>query len=419
MSEPTTLLMTLRDLLDSRIVLFAVASAVYWVGLSYSRGETRRLVHIPTVGPSAPLLSYFGAYRLVADARSVIYTGISKYPNSIFKVPHVLRWLVVITDPKVIDEVRKLPDSILSSFEAATESIQTEFTLGKPIRDNPYHLSIVRVQLTRAIPQLVPALYDEIVASFNDLIPATDNWMSVKILDTMMKVVARASNRVFVGLPLCRDPEYTALNVQFTLDVVKTSSILCLFPRPFRPFVNSLISDIPKRVAVALKHLAPVFAARRKEREEKGDDYPAKPVDLITWIMDLAKDKEEESDWDLTLRVLTINFAAIHTSSMTFTHAFFYLAAYPEYLKPLREEVENAVRKYGWTKEGLDQMQHIDSFIKESQRLNPLSIVLVPRVVLKDHVFSDGTMVPKGTTIATSCLPNPTAQVLFRKRADI
>ena len=28
-------------------------------------------------------------------------------------------------------------------------------------------------------------------------------WQSVPVMDTMMKVVCRASNRIFVGLPLC------------------------------------------------------------------------------------------------------------------------------------------------------------------------------------------------------------------------
>ncbi|KAJ3494042.1 hypothetical protein NLJ89_g10893 [Agrocybe chaxingu] len=125
-------------------------------------------------------------------------------------------------------------------------------------------------------------------------------------------------------------------------------------------------------------------------------------------------------------------------------------------------------------------MQHIDSLIKESQRLNPLSlgeysifsVPLMTHVMPKDHAFSDGAMVPKGTTIsvatprahlngdryeyllqfdgfryvklkeqcavvaydvkledmgvrpadrwiAANCLPNPTAQVLFKKRTAI
>ena len=65
-----------------------------------------------------------------------------------------------------------------------------------------------------------------------------------------MKVVCRASNRVFVGLPLCtwllsleyyvlsfagRNSDYVDLNVQFTADVVKTGYILRMFPDFLKP----------------------------------------------------------------------------------------------------------------------------------------------------------------------------------------
>ena len=52
-------------------------------------------------------------------------------------------------------------------------------------------------------------------------------------------------------------------------------------------------------------------------------------------------------------------------------HALFYLAALPEYIGHLREEVEEVIRE-GWTKEALDQMYKVDSFIKESQQKTPL-----------------------------------------------
>ena len=55
-------------------------------------------------------------------------------------------------------------------------------------------------------------------------------------------------------------------------------------------------------------------------------------------------------------------------------HALYYLATFPEYMQPLWEEVEKVVKSEGWTKAGLlDQMHRLDSFIKESQRLNPIS----------------------------------------------
>jgi Cytochrome P450 len=95
------------------------------------------------------------------------------------------------------------------------------------------------------------------------------------------------------------------------------------------------------------------------------------------------------------------------------------LAAFPEYIKPLREEVEEIIQREGWTKAGIDQMCKIDSFIKESQRLHPITIgkpmsyigcaqkfdffpVGMKRVAVNDHTFSDGTTVPRGTTVAVA-----------------
>jgi cytochrome P450 len=88
-------------------------------------------------------------------------------------------------------------------------------------------------------------------------------------------------------------------------------------------------------------------------------------------------------------------------------------------MKPLREEVEEIIQREGWTKAAIDQMSKLDSFIKESQRLHPLSIgkpmsdivssqkvnafsVAMQRVAIKDHTFTDGTKVPSGTTVAVA-----------------
>jgi cytochrome P450 len=54
------------------------------------------------------------------------------------------------------------------------------------------------------------------------------------------------------------------------------------------------------------------------------------------------------------------------------SHALFDLLSHPEYIRPLRDEVEEIIRREGWTKSAIDQMNKIDSFVKESQRLHPI-----------------------------------------------
>ncbi|KAJ3502116.1 hypothetical protein NLJ89_g9030 [Agrocybe chaxingu] len=375
------------------IVIINIAGIVGLVALSYYRGETRRLRHIPTVGPTAPILSYLGAFQFIFDASNVIRNRIERVPNSTFKVADVFRWQVVIHDPTLIEEVKMLPDSILSSFDALNEAspgslssmlsanesvhefqgLQTWYSLGPNIVKNPYHLPIVRTQLTRALPQLVPAVHEEVVDAFNDFIPATNG----------------------------KDPDYIGLVVQYATDVIRVGTTLRLVPRVLRPLLNTMISHVPRGVERGMKHLAPVFTARRESRQEKGDVGSEKSLDLLSWLMEAAQG-EEKTDWHLTSRLLMMNWTAIHTSTMTFTHALYYLATYPEYVKPLREEVEAAVKRCGWSKVALDEMHLVDSFIKESQRVDPLAVLLVSRILVKDHVFSDGMLLPKGTLLSVA-----------------
>ena len=49
-------------------------------------------------------------------------------------------------------------------------------------------------------------------------------------------------------------------------------------------------------------------------------------------------------------------------------------------MEPLRREVEVAVAEEGWTKAGLDKMYKIDSFLRETQRLDGLGTRLVVSV---------------------------------------
>ena len=50
------------------------------------------------------------------------------------------------------------------------------------------------------------------------------------------------------------------------------------------------------------------------------------------------------------------------------------LLAHPEYIEPLRREVDNVIREEGWTKAGVDKMHKLDSFIRETQRVDDLGL---------------------------------------------
>jgi len=99
---------------------------------------------------------------------------------------------------------------------------------------------------------------------------------------------------------------------------------------------------------------------------------------------------------------LGTNFGALHTSSISLAHALFHLAASPEYAQPLRDEIEGIVKQDGWTKLAFGKMWKLDSFMKESQRVNGVGAMAILRKAAVDVTLSDGTHVPAGTFVVAS-----------------
>jgi len=115
-----------------------------------------------------------------------------------------------------------------------------------------------------------------------------------------------------------------------------------------------------------------------------------------------AADERQRDQKELTQRMMSMNFTATHTSSLSFTHALYWLAASPQYVPELRQEVDSAVREYGWTKDAINDMLKVDSFIKESMRITGLSASTMQRKATKDVILSNGTHLPRGASIAVN-----------------
>lgn len=59
---------------------------------------------------------------------------------------------------------------------------------------------------------------------------------------------------------------------------------------------------------------------------------------------------------------------------MSITQALYDLATHPEFQDPIRDEIESVLSEFGgWTKQALTKMKKLDSSLKESQRLHPVT----------------------------------------------
>lgn len=148
-----------------------------------------------------------------------------------------------------------------------------------------------------------------------------------------------------------------------------------------------------------------MIESRLSQEELYGDDHPERPVcevtrilrsiltlyqnDLLSWMLDAAP-ANRKTPRQIMNRMLFFQLGAIHTSSevcttailfflhysnfqQTLTHVLLHLAASSEYIATLREEIKIVTSLKGWTKEAMDEMHQMDSFIRESQRFNGLT----------------------------------------------
>ncbi|EJF60310.1 cytochrome P450 [Dichomitus squalens LYAD-421 SS1] len=384
----------------SQATLYGVLAAL--VAIYVFRWRTNRLQHIPTLGgPSDPVLSYLSAFNYILNSTKILREGYERFKGSAFKVADLESWTVILNGPEMVDEIRKRPDEELSAMESNEEFLQIRYIFGKEPYEDPYHIRLTRDKLTRTLPAIVPDLVDELRATLPEYVPTHgDEWTTIDVTTTTQKIVARLSNRVFVGLPVCRNEEYLKMAVSIATDLIKDAFILKTSPHFLRPIVAWLTSSTRRTVRRALPYLRPVIAERKEQIAEHGlgQDWPGKPNDMLQWIIEneMLRGAEDEA---IIARILLVNFQAIHTTSTSITHALYHLAASPEYIHPLREEVQSIIAAEGWTKTALGKMRKLDSFLKESQRYNGISLVAPGRKALKDVRLSDGTVIPAGTMV--------------------
>lgn len=110
---------------------------------------------------------------------------------------------MIVIPTAVVHEFLSKGDDQIDHQSLGAESLATKWTIGNDFLGEA-HFDVVRRQLTRKLPLLTSDVYSELVLSMKEQWKASaDEWTSVKVYPTCMKIVSRAANRVFSGAELC------------------------------------------------------------------------------------------------------------------------------------------------------------------------------------------------------------------------
>lgn len=200
---------------------------------------------------------------------------------------------------------------------------------------------------------------------------------------------------------MSRNEEYLNCIIMFTMNVFYAVPKIRNYP-PFLRWVSLYLSPEVKKVHKSLDTMKRLMRPIIEETLKTIDEDTA-GSNMSTWNLRNSTQKQRENLNIQAQMQLSVSMAAIHTTSMTVTNVIFDLAARPQYIKPLRREIATvkatAATPY-LNKNSMPKLKKLDSFLKESHRVNPISLLNMRRKIKQDITLHDGTLLPAGTHIA-------------------
>ncbi|KAI9797225.1 MAG: hypothetical protein M1835_001581 [Candelina submexicana] len=375
---------------------------------------------LPWIGWRSEIFSAPGArLRAMLDVNATLEEGYRKYSKQAksFILPLWPMEPSVIVPQTSIKWLIRQRDEVVSFKAAILDRTQSHWTfMSDHIMAHDTHREVIVRYLNQKLASLIPATSHELAACFEEFWGVdTQKWNDILVFDDMMKMVARASNRVF-NKEVCRNETFFYHDVS----VAQYIAIYAFLIRAAPPLIRSAFAQL-LRIPLTYHHyrcsqyLQPIVKQRLADIGRKQQDETfvyEEPNEFLSWIVSDAYARNDPLDLDptmITYRMLVMNFAAIYPSSITITNVLLNLfSSAPEkgFVEGIREEATRILADGNgmFTKAGLDKMVRTDSAIRESMRLSSLTSKGLDRTIVAKEglTMEDGVFLPQGTKVGTA-----------------
>lgn len=379
------------------IAIVPLTTIYYWYRASAQKGAQND--EAPYLVSASWPLSLIGHARSVFWNNNLTQKGYEQYRDGMFKMPFFGQWITVASS-RYIEEIIHAPESSLSFRQNLNDQLQLELLVGPAISKDQIHLTLIRI-LNRNLDEIYPELCEEVPFAVTEEVgkgKENDGWISVPAYKTVNGIVATLNHRAFVGLPECRDTQWKAAMAKDAQSVALRTWLLRLFPESKKPTMNSFLNRFSKPFDASVGIVSRIINERLNLPEEERSN------DLLSWI--ITRMPEHDPDARLICGIFQlITSVAQETTAMTFAHALFHLVAHPECIEILREEIVETIDGGEITRESLDEMHKLDSFLRETQRMSTIGNFTLGRTALHDFTFSNGVRVPAGELIQVAAAP--------------
>ena len=204
--------------------------------------------------------------------------------------------------------------------------------------------------------------------TLEEMIPRKTEWTSFTFAQHSSAMVARLSTYVFLGDRVSQNKEWLDTAVNYAIHVHAAVQVLRFWPSILRP----LALRFHPACRTAQKDLQIARVVISKELQDRANDpgwtKETDYEDSLDWLEQVYAGRP----YDRAVAQIGLSLVSTHTTGQLWVNTVYDLAAYPEYFQPFRDEIKAVLGEDGRLKHAtLPKLKLMDSFIKESQRLNP------------------------------------------------
>lgn len=195
----------------------------------------------------------------------------------------------------------------------------------------------------------------------------------MKIFGKVQRLVAGINLRFISGQQLNRDPEWISTIIAYVVDVSRCDAYLKLFPDIFRPILFRML-PVRRRLAQTYIKANKIFDQAQKNIPEfESMSGASDEENFLNWAR--YKTKTDGTAIPHVNLQLSFGFAAIATTATALVSILHELAANPDLVEILRNEIEEVSPQGSDFLDGgnLSKLLKMDSLMKESQRIYPFS----------------------------------------------
>lgn len=265
-----------------------------------SRDAVRLWAKLETVG--VPSDGIFPLTRAVIQSIASLQKNVHYGYNEICKTknrPFALQTMwtggaIVVLPPSQVFNILNKPDSEVTGFNALLDTIQLPYMISdREVYQNVIHFDVVRKKMTkRDIGSLAPTTAEEIDASLRESWGTSTEWKCLNGWDACGRIIAQATLRVLIGLPLSRDEALLEQSRLYSNSLFAGNTIINCIPPFMRPLIGPLVALPTKFYQYRCQRILTPFVQERiaswKETGES-DNMPVRILRNPVFLPDLLQ----------------------------------------------------------------------------------------------------------------------------------